>query len=68
MHPLQDFTLAAFRERNAHDATSLGYALAGAVVIGASKAYRKVADDVLRCMERQGLLYRDELGWYRRSS
>jgi hypothetical protein len=64
-HPLEALVLEAFRKRPAHDASSLGYHLAGAIVRGATRAYRKVAEDVLLHMEERGLLYRDELGWWR---
>jgi hypothetical protein len=64
-HPLQSLGLLLFAERGCHDASSLGYALAGAYVQKASSAYRTVARDLLGCMEQAGLIYRDACGWYR---
>jgi hypothetical protein len=64
-HPLQNFTLTAFAKQPAQDEFSLGCALAGAYVPGATTAYRKVAKDILGYMESQGLIERDDLGWYR---
>jgi hypothetical protein len=79
-YPLGAVVLAAFnRERPAHDATSIAMYLAGGLVLqpgskitsgavhrAAMKAYRLVAKDVLGCLESDGFLYRDSLGWYRR--
>jgi hypothetical protein len=63
-HPLQGVAMAAFAERSAHDATSLGYFLAGAHVTGGARAYRTVAKDLLGYMESQGLIERDDVGWF----
>jgi hypothetical protein len=67
-HPLQAVVLRAFtRERPAHDASSIGYHLAGAIVPGeGARAYHTVAHDVLGFLEKTGHLYRDQLGWHRR--
>lgn len=62
-HPLESVVWQAFDGRNAHDSSSLGYFLAGALVRGGSKAYRTVALDVLGYMEGQGLLERDGHWW-----
>lgn len=68
-HPLTDFVLSAFTPRNGHDRITLadflgapGYRSPKGV-----KAYQTVADDVLKCLESEGLLFRDEAGWYYRT-
>jgi hypothetical protein len=64
-HPLEDVALKAFAKCECQDSSSLGYFLAGACVTGASRAYRKVALDILGYMESQGKLERDNVGWWR---
>ena len=64
-HPLEPVVWTAFAARDHHDSSSLGYFLAGAIVSGGAEAYGTVARDVLGYMESQGLLRRDEYGWYR---
>ena len=73
-HPLQEIVLSFFNDkRPAHDATTVGYRLAGSLVTTKSgsysptKAYKTVAVDVLGCLEGQGLIERDNIGWYRRT-
>jgi hypothetical protein len=65
-HPLQNIVLAAFAERERHDAATLAGALAQGSA-GDDRAYQKVAHDVLGYLEAQGLLKRDVQGWYRRT-
>ena len=72
-HPLQKIVLSFFNdEQSAHDATTIGYRLAGSLVTTKSgsyaptQAYKTVATDVLGCLEDQGLIERDSIGWYRR--
>jgi hypothetical protein len=66
-HPLEPVVMQAFADREVHDPTSLGYALAGAIVMPrkGSRAYQTVAADVLGYMFSQGKLIRDDIGWYR---
>src|SRR5258708_12892366 len=70
-HPLENITLQAFADREHHDGVSLGYFMAEASRsrsgIRATRVFVKQAQDVLGYMERQGRLYRDEYGWYRRA-
>ena len=65
-HPLESVVWNAFTGKDCQDGSSLGYFLAGALVRGGSKAYLTVALDVLGYMESQGLLERDEQGWWRK--
>jgi hypothetical protein len=62
-HPLQDFALAAFDSFGAQDASSLAEWLARGVTDGSD---RTVAEDLLGVLTRQGLVEKDEHGWYRR--
>jgi hypothetical protein len=73
LHPLQEIVLGFFNHNKpAHDATTIGYRLAGALVktkggsYAPARAYRTVASDVLGILEEQGLIKRDNIGWYRR--
>jgi hypothetical protein len=66
-HPLQSIVFAAFAERAHHDATSLACFLSGGYVRGAQRGYNIVARDVLGYTADQGLLERDDAGWYRRT-
>lgn len=64
-HPLEDLVWQAFAKRGGQDSTSLGHFLSGASVgVRGNKAYHTVALDVLGYMEHQGLLHRDEYGWW----
>jgi hypothetical protein len=67
-HPLQDFALAAFDDREVQDASSMSYWLAGSVIVGSrgQKAYRTVAEDLLGVLTQRGLIEKDEHGWYHR--
>jgi hypothetical protein len=72
-HPLQEIVLGFFdNEHPAHDATSIGYRLAGGLVktkhgsFAPARAYRTVASDILGCLEERGSIKRDSIGWYRR--
>ena len=71
-HPLQEIVLSFFNDKwPAHDATTVGFRLAGALVqtkrgsFEPTRAYKTVASDVLGCLEEQGFIARDYLGWYR---
>jgi hypothetical protein len=66
-HPLEAVVWKAFADSDCQDATTIAYALAGAIVRGGNKAYHTVASDVLGVMEDQGKLTRDRHGWYRPS-
>jgi hypothetical protein len=73
-HPLQEIVLGFFNdERPAHDATTISYCLAGGLVktkggsYAPTRAYKTVARDVLGCLEEQGLVVIDALGWHRRT-
>jgi hypothetical protein len=68
-HPLAEIVWLAFSENDYQDSASLGRFLAGNVLISgeAGRSYSIVAKDVLRYMEAQGLLRRDEDGWFRPS-
>jgi hypothetical protein len=66
---LYDLVLRAMDERQhkAADALSIELALKGddhRKGVQLAGAYRKVAADILNCMERDGVLTRDDLGWY----
>jgi hypothetical protein len=67
-HPLQDFALAVFDDHDVHDASSMSYRLAGSAIMESrgQKAYRTVAEDLLSVLAQQGLIEKDEQGWYRR--
>jgi hypothetical protein len=73
-HPLQDIVLRAFEERESQDASKLAMYLSGSAASSSKrstermKAYQIVAADVLEHMERQGLIYKDDHGWYRKGS
>jgi hypothetical protein len=62
--------MRAFTERECHDTTTLAVYLHGGSTFtgtGAERgnnAYRTVASDVLGYMDSQGLLVKDERGWY----
>jgi len=64
-HRLEPVVWNAFAERKGHDTSSLAYFMAGTVVRGGSRAYRKVARDILDYIESQGKLERDNFGWWR---
>ena len=66
LHPLALIVMEAFADEPCHDAIKI------AVHLGAPmgspkgvKAYKVVAEDVLEVLRKQGLLVRDEVGWYR---
>lgn len=63
-HPLEDIVLRAFAESDHHDGSSLGHFFAASMWPAFAASYCIVARDVLRCMESQGKLQRDEMGWY----
>jgi hypothetical protein len=63
-HPLEDIVLRAFAEQGNHDASSLGYFLAGGYVRPGALSYNIVAKDALAYMESQGKLRCDISGWY----
>jgi hypothetical protein len=63
-HPLEEVALRAFAEQGNHDASSLGYFLAGGHVRPGALSYNIVAKDVLAYMESQGKLRCNVAGWY----
>ena len=66
-HPLQDLALAAFDNFNTQDASSMSYWLACSVKPSVpGYDYGTVAEDLLAVLARQGLIEKDEHGWYRR--
>ncbi len=70
IHPLQPLVLSLFTDRQpAHDRVSISLLLSDAIMSPASvrKAYIVVAEDVLRLMHGQGLIEKDDLGWYWRA-
>jgi hypothetical protein len=66
-HPLEGVVMQAFAKRPAHDAITIAYALAGAIVRPSkgARAYRTVATDVIGYMAEQGKIAQDDLGWWR---
>ena len=66
LHPLGPFVMEAFADEPCHDAIKIAVLL-GAPMESAKglKAYKVVAEDVLEVLRKQGLLVRDEVGWYR---
>jgi hypothetical protein len=73
-HPLQDIALRAFEERESQNASRLAMYLSGSAASSSKRntdrmeAYQIVAADVLEHLERQGLIYKDDHGWYRKGS
>lgn len=71
IHPLKGIVLQAFENAQAHDITTLSVYLAGCTSLtdrqgnDCMNAYRTVAEDVLSCLEQQGWIRQDEMGWYR---
>jgi hypothetical protein len=71
-HPLQNVVLRAFEERERQNASKLAMYMSGSASSSSKrgaermKAYQVVAEDVLRHMESQGLIYKDDHGWYRK--
>jgi hypothetical protein len=70
-HPLTDFVLGNFVNRECQDYATLATDLSGTTFfrgrrsIAAPKAYRLVAEDVLSSMEKAGLVVKDAAGWFR---
>jgi hypothetical protein len=70
-HPLESIVWEAFAEHDCLDAMSLSWVLkdhpAGQSSVrikrGPTNA-RRIARDVLSYMEKQGLIERDQIGWY----
>jgi hypothetical protein len=69
-HPLRAFVIDAFKERRAHDGSSLAYALSGGYTHGSSdhcslqNAYLAVARHVLASMAAHGQLKVLPDGWH----
>ena len=61
--PMERLVLTAFATRDCHDGTSLASWLNGG--LAGKEHARKAAEDVLKQMQRKGLLVTDRLGWFR---
>lgn len=70
-HPLAGVVLEIFKKHPCLDVPALFPHLAGCTwfsgrrAAAGNKAYRIVCEDVLEVMLKQGILYRDDGGWYR---